>query len=47
MPLDVFLSNARLWLMTHRVTSGTIILCILAALAVALFLLRFIRPPKV
>ena len=47
MSLDAYISDIRLWLMTHRVTSGTVIVCILLAVAVALFLLRFFRPPKV
>lgn len=47
MSLDVFLSDARLWLMTHRVTPETVIICVLIAAAVAIFLLRFFRPPRV
>jgi len=47
MTLDAYISDARYWLMTHHVRSEAILLCILIAVAIGLFLLKFFRPPKV
>lgn len=47
MTLDTLISDVRTWLMMHQVSSENVILCVLIAAALALFLLKFFRPPKV